>query len=153
MTTLSPFDFWAGLWRSGMEAAQTGLRMTEMLAASAEVVESRCGTAAAALRDPLHGDYRELARMVPEKVEAFARAGTSVWHDLAALQASSLAGWSHAAGLLASGRFWSAQDGMALWNRSGEMVSRSMGMSGRALVPVHRTATANARRLRRQRKS
>ncbi len=153
MTVTSPFDLWAGLWRSGMEAAQTGWRMTEMLAASAEVVESRCGSAAAALRDPLHGDYQELARMVPEKVEAFARAGTSIWHDMAALQASSLAGWSHAAGFVASGRFWSVQDSAALLNRSGEMVSRSLGMSGRALAPVHRTATANARRLRRPRKS
>ncbi|WP_116091603.1 hypothetical protein [Sphingomonas crusticola] len=147
----SPFDFWLGLWSSGAKATQTGLRFTEMMAASSEVMHSRLGSIAHAMSDPLNGDYRELGRMVPEKVEAFSRAGASMMGDVGALQANMLAAWTHGAAVMLSGRPSTLADAATAWTRSGDMFERSIGMSGKAMAPIHKQATANARRLRAKR--
>ncbi|HWI85595.1 MAG TPA: hypothetical protein VNT42_04630 [Sphingomonas sp.] len=144
----SPLDFWLGLWRSGAKATQTSIRFTEMMVASSEVVSSRSGSIADAMRDPLNGDYRELGRMVPEKIDAFSSAGASMWKDMGALQASALAAWSHGASLML--RPSTMADAATMWTHSGDMIGRSMDMGGKAMAPIHRQATANARRLRKK---
>ena len=148
----SPFDLWLGLWKSGARATQTSLRFAEMMSASSEVINTRCGTIANAMRDPLNGDYRELERMVPEKVEAFSRAGAVMWTDVGALQAGAFAAWSQGAALMLSGRPSTMAEAATAWTRSAAMIERSLDMGGKALAPIHRQATANARRLRGKRK-
>jgi hypothetical protein len=122
-----------------------------MTAASGEVIGSRCGSMAAAMRDPLNGDYREFERMIPEKVDAFTRAGASMWQDVGALQSSALAAWSHGAAMMMSGKPSTLADAAAVWTRSGDMLGRSLDMGGKAMAPIHLQATANARRLRKKR--
>lgn len=145
----TPFDFWAGMWRSGVALADTGIKFAETIHASSAVVDSRSRTMAAASRDPLNGDYVELGRMVPEKVEAFAQAGMSAMSDLQAIQAQALANWQQLIGITLSGRMASAAQLGELATRSSRMFERAAGAGGKALAPVHRSATDNARRLSR----
>lgn len=148
--SMTPWDIWMGMWRSGVGMARTGLQVAETMQASRTVVESRCRTMGRAARDPLNGDYGELARMVPEKVDAFARSASSAWEDMRAIQSDMIANWQQAARLALSGRPPSRSDVETMWSRSTRATERAMGSAGKALAPVHRSATANARRLRRR---
>ena len=145
----SPLSVWLELWESSAKAFGVGFRFAEMAQAAGEVIRSRSETIGSAVRDPLNGDYRELGRMVPEKLIAFNRAGGSIIDDLNAIQANAQANWSHGVSLMLSGRPPSAADAAAMWTRSSAVLSRSVSMAGKAMDPVHRTATGNARRLRR----
>jgi hypothetical protein len=146
----SPFGLWLDLWESSARSMTAGFRFAEMMQASGEVVRSRSATIGEAMRDPLNGDYRELGLMVPEKVEAFSGAVHSIFGDVAAIQASAQANWSQAASLMMSGRAPTLAEAGAMWTRSGQALNRSIAMAGKALVPVHGAATANARRLRKK---
>lgn len=148
----SPFGLWLDLWESGMKAASSGLRLAETAHASREVIEHRSKAMSAAMHDPLNADYRELGRMIPEKVEAFSRAGFSAVSDLASIQASLHANWSHAMSIMLSGRMPTMADTSAMTARSSAALNRSVNLAGKALAPVHRTATGNARRLRSSKK-
>jgi hypothetical protein len=88
--------------------------------------------------------------MVPEKLEAFSGAAHSIFGDVAAIQASAQANWSQVASLMLAGRAPSLAEAGAMWTRSGQALGRSLAMAGKAMVPVHGKATANARRLRRK---
>ena len=145
----TPYDFWAGMWRSGVAMAETGVKFAETMHASRAVVDSRSRTMAAASRDPLNGDYVELGRMVPEKVEAFAAAGMSAMADLQMIQAQALANWQQMIGIAMSGRMASAAQIGELTTRSSRMIERASSAGGKALAPVHLSATNNARRLSR----
>jgi len=146
----SPFGLWLDLWQSGARSMTAGCRFTEMMQASADVVRSRSATIGHAMRDPLAGDYSELGRMVPEKVEAFSDAARSIVGDVAAIQASMQANASQAAALMLAGRVPTFAEAGEMWTRSGEALSHSLGMASKAMAPVHRKATANARRLRKK---
>ncbi len=142
-----PFDFWAGMWRSGVMMAETGIKFAETMHASGAVVDSRTRTMAAASRDPLNGDYGELGMMIPEKVEAFSKAGMSAMADLQAIQAHAFAHWEQLLGIAMSGRMASVSQLGELAARSSRMIERAASAGGKALAPVHRSATNNARRL------
>lgn len=141
---------WADLWSSGMRMAQTGITMTETMHASGEVIDSRVRTMAEAAVDPLGGDYVELGRMIPEKVEAFTRAGATAFGDLVAMQAAAMANYQQMASIAMKGRAPTLAEAEAMWTRSCGIAERAMDSTGRALAPVHRRVTANAKRLRRK---
>ena len=109
--------FEAGLawWRLSWQAA-------EVATASASVIQHRVGLMSAGELD--RAGRAELARMVPEKVDAFSKAGVALWSEWATL---GLGGAAGATDLATSG--------------------------ARVLAPIHRTATANARRIARRRRS
>ncbi|HEY0270285.1 MAG TPA: hypothetical protein VGC10_04765 [Sphingomonas sp.] len=140
---------WARLWSSGLRMAQTGVRMTETMHASGEVIDSRVRTMAEAVINPLGGDYGELGRMIPEKVDAFGRAGANAFGDLIAMQSAALANCQQLASLALAGRAPTLAEAEAMWARSFGIAERAMDSTGRALAPLHKRATANARRLRR----
>ena len=100
---------------------QVGLKTWEMLAASGQVIGLRTLRMAQAGPSPNARDRREFTRMGSEKVQA---ANRSAWAMAAQLQS---AWW----------KFW-----LQGWQAG-------MSLAGAGLAPVHRTATANARRLAR----
>ncbi len=145
-----PFRFWTDVWAAGAEMTRTSVKFGEMAQASAEVIESRSRSIAAACRDPLGSDYRELARMVPEKLAAFQEAGAASLADIQAFQAAAMANWQQMTALAISGRPPSTAAMNAFANRTSQMAKRASAAGGKALAPVHSRATANARRLRKK---
>lgn len=133
--TPSLWDMWAAQWA-------TARRIGETMHAANDVIGSRLGTISAAARNPIDGDYAELATMVTEKVEALARIGASLADDMLAIQAETIA----AIGEIAVP---GAQGVHRLTIRSARITDHMLGAAGRAFAPVHARATANARRLRR----
>jgi hypothetical protein len=102
----------------------------------------------AAARNPLTADYAELARMVPEKVEAFSRAGAALMKDVETLQTQAGAQVRHVTAVMTSGKLPTFSDMFTLTARWASMSQRATSAAGRALLPVHAAATSNAKRLR-----
>lgn len=147
------------------EAGVTSAKAGELAAVAGSVVARRVGLGLAALADPIGADHAELARMVPEKVEAFAAAGGIMLErsagigqrlvsygireaTITAREMVAMAGCADGAALLraqmrsAAGRM---NRTVELWLQIGGM---SLAIGGATLTPVHKAATANARRLR-----
>jgi hypothetical protein len=129
------------------------------------VIAERTALGMAALVDPTNADHLEFSRMIPEKMEAFSAASAVLQRrsgefvaEIARFAGAEAAIAMRAARELALCR--SPVDVIALNSRLalawfGRAVSQSvalgtlaMSAGGAALVPVHRAATANARRLR-----
>ena len=147
---MTPFEFWADLWRCGAIAAETGIKLAETAQASQAVVKSRSETIAAAVRNPLAGDYVELGRMGPEKVAAFTEAGIAAWGDFQRIQAQALGNWRMLATTALAGRAPTATEAGAMTARTVSIAKRGARAGGKVLAPIHRGATGNARRLRRK---
>ena len=135
-----------------MELATAGLKYGEMMDASAHVIRSRCGSIANAVQNPLEGDYAELGRMVPEKVDAFSRAGQAAFADLCAIQADALANWMHLGQIAAARRLPTSAETERIARRSSRVSARASAAAGKMLAPVHRRAMGNAKRLRRRKR-
>lgn len=132
-------------WNIALANWNTAVRMGETLAAANTVIGSRVETMREAARDPLAGDYGELTRMVSEKVEAFTASGLSLARDIGAIQMEMATAMIQAARPPSMRRF------NALSGRSARIAEHAAGAVGRALDPVHASATANARRLGKKR--
>lgn len=137
------------MYSSGFDLAATAIRAGETMLAANAVIGSRLGTIRAAARDPITADYAELARMVPEKVEAFSRAGASLMKDVESVQAETGAQIRHVTAIMTSGKIPTVSDMFTLTARWMSITQKATGAAGRALVPVHAAATRNATRLRR----
>ena len=146
---MTPFDFWAGMWRTGTSLAQTGFTMAETLNASQQVIDSRSQMMAAASRSPFTGDYAELGRMIPEKIDAFSRGASAAMAEWHAVQSDLFANWQTMARAGFAGRLPSARDVEAMTARSARIMEHLSSAGAKALAPVHRAATANAKRLSR----
>lgn len=154
----------ARLARSAAQAASTATRGAELAVASAHVVAARLaligGAPAAAGVDAAS----EIARMTPEKVEAFTAAGAAMAGHLGAMAAHGARAMAeegaHAARAcadLAAARspmdFAMAQSryvvGMFARASTGAVAMTSLAtrLQADALSPIHKTATANAKRL------
>lgn len=152
---IDPFTAWMRMASASLEMSRTGLRLAETMAASRDVVEARTammrsGVAATA------AERAELARMVPEKVDAFSRSGSAMAREWVSLQADWMAGMQQLGTAMLSGRVPTPADAMAIAARSQahglRMVESAAAMAGVGLAPIHRRATANQRRLKRRRK-
>ncbi len=142
--TTTPMLSW---WRIWADAAQTGMRMWETMAASAVVIDKRMPMIDAGMRNPFTADHDELTGMVTEKAQAFAKAGDSLAQDMAAMQGLWLQVVQDAWAMGTSGRVPSARQMTARGDRALRLTDSMIGAGGRALAPIHAKATANAKRL------
>jgi hypothetical protein len=153
---VATFAQWGRLVTASLEMAQTGWRFGEMMMAAKDVVGDRTSMLQAAAVSPLTGDYAELGRLVPEKVEAFSKAGSDVVAEWWAMQRDIAVHIQHVGSILLSGQAPDLYELSTLASRTAEhatrMMVRSMGVGEVALAPIHARATSNARRLGKRRK-
>jgi hypothetical protein len=141
--------------------------LDEMGRAAVETITHRSAVIAGAVQDPRKLADPELSLMMTEKVEAAAAAATAVlapqlmampglyatrWlGDQVALAARSAGQIARDPTVAGAVRQWQrAAEGMALINAAyaTAMLGTMVELSAAALAPVHKAATANARRLR-----
>ena len=137
-------------WIEWQRMVRAGTMFSETLTASQQVVGLRHKAIEAAMSDPLRADHAELGRMISEKSAAFGAAGASLARDWVAIQAD----WSaqaRAIGQIMMGQLPGRRATGAIVARSQLIGSAALASSIRAMAPVHRTATANARRLAKRR--
>ncbi|MEV5023109.1 hypothetical protein MRBLMA1_002980 [Sphingobium sp. LMA1-1-1.1] len=147
--TTSPLATWSQMFVIGFDLQRTWMKATETLLASQRVIDARTILICNAGRSPLTGDYRELSRMVPEKIEAFTQSGAALTQNIAVMHQAFLSqGQAMAAAMLSGNPLWMLQ-GRSQALRSIDAVSR---MAAVTLEPIHKTATANARRLKKREK-
>jgi hypothetical protein len=148
---IDPFSYWTRVLASWRMAGATGTQMAQIAGASHDVIEARSDIMRDAMLSPLTGDYPELARMVPEKLEAFSAAGTAVMAAWWKAQSDYLAQTTRLSTMMTSGRIPTPMDVAEQWYRSSLDALRAVESGsrlGRDMVkPIHKTATANARRL------
>jgi hypothetical protein len=151
----NPFLLWGTL----------GLKAAQMSAAAAQVIAIRSTRMAAAGLNPGAADRRENVRMVTEKVDAFARAGQALAIGATPLLAGMAAqSWRAGLDLFDAGARLAASRTPAQTlerqrrladvlmrgapaARHGAASDAAARLAHRALAPVHRKATANAKRL------
>jgi N-acyl-L-homoserine lactone synthetase len=154
----NPFLLWGTL----------GMKALQMSTSAAQVIAIRTTRMATAGLHPTAADKRENSRMVTEKVDAFSRAGQALATGAAPLLAG-MAAQSLRTGLdllsaathLAASR--TIPETMARQRRLADTLMRNTPsaqhgaasdatarLAHRALAPVHRKATANAKRLTRK---
>ena len=153
------------LTRNAASAASTARDGGEMLQASGDVISARLGIMAAGMVDPLKADLTEMSLMSTEKVEALTASVTAVAQTfggmgerlganalteagLATRAASAMATALTPAGVM------QAQYSYAVgwWSRAaGQMLTLNTELlkaQAAALHPIHKTAVANAKRLK-----
>ena len=127
-------------------AADTAVAGGEMLHASGEVISARLEIMAAGLANPGKADLAEISLMSSEKVEAMSASVSTVTRNfgdlsdrlttdpaaLATLQYNYAVGW------------WGRATGQML-----TLNTELLKAQAEALHPIHKTAVANARRLKR----
>ena len=146
----TPFDLWSDMWINGMRLAQAGWKTGEMMHASADVIGSRCQSIAEASRNPLAGDYADLGRMVPEKLDAFSRSGWAALRNLETMNAAAAANMAQVSRIAAAGRLPTPVEAQRIATRSSRMIACASAAAGKTLAPVHKRATSNARRLKKK---
>lgn len=151
---LDAFDTWNRMLAVAWSMTQTSMRMAETMGAANDVVAARTALIGSAIRSPLAGDHRELGRMVPEKVDAFSRvgsAGIAAWWAAHAVWAGEM---RHFGALAMRGRAPTPVELVVLGDRMARVGLESLEAAARlgsaTVTPVHRKATANARRLNRK---
>ncbi len=143
--------FWTDGWKLGASLYANGIALHETAVAAHGVIGLRSKTIGAALHDPRTADVAELNRMVPEKLAAFGEAGNAIAADWLDIQADLLAQGGDMAMLLAG---WPSSPAalQRIARRGSKLAVKMSTAGGRALKPVHATATANHRRLRKVKK-
>lgn len=141
------------LMRAGFGMFEASMKFGEMMLASQSVIETRVGLMDEAVRNPLDGDYAELNRMIPEKMAAFSLSGAALAQEWRKAQGEMFDQWREFGTLMGSvptlGRINAFNQRSS--HRGTRALVRSMEAGGVALAPVHKSATANARRLKKRR--
>jgi hypothetical protein len=149
---LDPFTVYSRMIAAAFGMADTAQRTGETLVASSDVISRRTQMMGAAARSPIDGNYTELGRMVPEKIEAFSQAGAAMASDWWVIQSALMSELQRMAKMAMSGRPPSLAEWSALSSRNASLAMRTFervsAMSGKGLRPIHATATSNARRLK-----
>jgi hypothetical protein len=143
-----PFNLWMTCMEASFEGVKLAVRFSEMAFASHTVIGARTGIIREAVRKPLDGDYAEMSRMVMEKLVGFSQAWTGALMDLWKLQIGLLTLGSGLPALLGGGKAVRAKRTRALKD-SARLLRDGSGLAGRAVAPLHRKVSANARRLQR----
>ena len=150
---IDPFTFWFRTVSAALDMMATAQRGTEMLDASHHVMAKRTAMMNDAARSPLHGNYAELNRMVPEKIEAFGKASTAMAGDWWAMQSELIAQFRHAAAMATKGRLPTFSELTGFSSRNAMLSLRifehASAMGDKGMRPLHASAMANARRLKR----
>jgi hypothetical protein len=124
-------------------AAPLAAKLTELMVAAPQVMAIRLSRMAAAGNQPTAKDRAEMHRMGNEKLVAFSQSWLAMWMNWWMMPLRLMPAW---AGVLGGG----PRSRAAL---RGATVRASNALLAAGLAPVHRTATANARRLARPAKS
>ena len=150
---------------TAMRAMATAMRSHETAGGAAGVIAARTGMATAALGAPNAANDAEMSRMVSEKTTAFAASGAAAAAGSSRMAETS-ARFAMEEAVNAARAFTSMaacrspQDLFALQARltmdlfsrgmahGNGMASQASHMGEAALAPVHKTVTANARRLK-----
>ena len=147
------------------QATRTAKAGHELLQASGDVIARRLEIVADALRDPLKADLREMSLMGSEKVEALSASASAMaktFGDIGGRLGSSLMTEAGHASQAATAMVSAGSPAAALhaqysyavgwWGRAaGQMLALNTELlkgHADALRPIHRTAVANAKRLR-----
>jgi len=133
-------------WSDWQRLVRAGTMWSETLTAAHAVVGHRSKTIESALNDPFGADHAELGRMVSEKTSAFGAAGASLARDYFSMQAD-LSAQAAALGQMMLGQLPTPRASQAMIARSQRLGTAALSSSIRALTPVHKAATANAKRL------
>ncbi len=143
--------FWMDAWKLGASMWANGVALQETATAAHGVIDHRSKTIDAAMRNPLTADVAELNRMVPEKMAAFGKAGTSLIADWIDINADLMAQSRDMLSLFGS---WPPSSAAIerMSKRGSKLAVKMSTAGGRALKPAHATATANHRRLRKAKK-
>ena len=141
------FDSWMRMIDVGLGMTRASVRAGEMLIASASVIGHRSGIIGAAMHDPVGADHGELNRMVAEKVEAFAKAGSSLMSDWITLQSDLVTQTAAMMTAFATGRPPTAKAMTQVMNRSISIAGKMVASGDRAVKPIHAKARANSKRL------
>jgi len=145
------FSGWSRMMAAGLTMAQSNWRTFETLSAASKVIAARTPIIDAAMRSPLDADHAELARMVPEKVDAFSRAGAATISAWWTAYGSWMAHMQHLGTMTMRGRPPTVAELADLGGRVARLTVRTVEGRARAdaksLAPIHRKATSNARRL------
>lgn len=153
------------LTRNAASAATTALSGGEMLQASGDVIAARLEIMAAGMADPRRVDLKEMALMSSEKVEALSASAAAMGKSFGAIGGRLHAGALTEAGLAsraASAVAGAASPAAAMqaqydyavgwWSRAaGHMLTLNTELlkgQAAALRPIHATAVANAKRLK-----
>jgi phasin protein len=164
---LSTADAWTRWAETNMELAGAATVASELAVAAGVVIGHRVALGAAALQEPLTADAAEFARMGPEKLDAFGEAGSALFaafwaigeeiNEFLETQTRATTQLAFELGLTptpvhaisAQARYL-----METLDRAGargaSMAACAVGAGSAALRPLHRRATANARRLSRK---
>lgn len=139
------------------QAARNRAAQARLARDAAQVIAKRVGIATVGMIDPRRADPVEMTRMVAEKHEAFTAAGQIAWARWLDMNSRLGRAMAEEGQLLAS----TSQSGTAeavnryVWGwfgRAGHTAVALAAMGQRSqqavMAPVHRTAAANARRLR-----
>ena len=140
---INPWSEWQKMWRAGTMVSET-------LAASHQVIGHRQKAIEEAVGNPLGADHAELGRMVTEKGAAFGTAGVSLANDWWAMQGD-IGAQMIAIGKIMEGRPPGPRATQAIIARGQRIGSAALASSIRAMTPVHRAATNNAKRLSKRR--
>ena len=152
--------------KNASSATATAVAGGEMIKAAGDVIAARLEILAAGVADPRKTDLKEIALMSSEKSEAMAESAASLTRNLGALSerlshtaADEMARAGKAASAMATSAspqaFAAVQYDYALgwWSRAAaQMLTLNTEMlkaQSEALKPIHRTAVANAARLKR----
>ena len=142
-----------------------GLKTVQMSTSAAQVIALRTTRMAAHGLNPNAADRREMHRMGAEKVDAFSRAGNALATGaMPLLFGMAMQSWRTGLDLLTASTRLAASRGVpqsmarqrqfadtlmrgAAAAGHGDTVAAAARLAHRALAPVHRKATANAKRL------
>ncbi|UUX94874.1 polyhydroxyalkanoate granule-associated phasin [Aquabacterium sp. J223] len=118
-------------------------KSAELALAVPQVMAHRLTRMALAGPHPSARDQREFSRMCAEKAQAFGASWSAMGAQALQAQQQLAAGW------LSSGL--GGPRAMAAWSSTlaEQWQQAALGVLGQGLAPVHRAATANAKRLRR----
>lgn len=152
--------------KAAASAAATAVHGGEMMRAASDVIAARLNIMAEGLANPMKADMAEMSLMSTEKVEALTASAAAVAGNLndlgARLSKSALDEVGHAQRVVTAMTTATTPAGaataqfnyaMGWWGRAaGQMMTLNTEMlkaQADALRPIHKTAVANARRLKR----
>jgi hypothetical protein len=149
---LDPFTIYSRMVSAAFGMAGTAQRAAETFSASGEVIAKRTAMMRDVARSPLDGNYVELGRMVPEKLEAFSKASAAMAGDWLAIQSALISEAQHFGAMAMRGQAPTLAELSELSSRNVAFAlrafERTAAMSGKGLRPIHASATTNAKRLR-----
>ena len=150
---IDPLTAWSRMFAAGLDMQSNWLRGFETLQASQSVIAARSSKMRDAASAPLDADLAEFARMVPEKIDAFSRSARAITRDSLAMHHAWTVQMQRVGLMMMSGKLPTLPEASALATQTTEYalgaISATARLSRGALSPLHRTATGNARRLKR----